>query len=348
MKPVVVAVLGAGYWGPNLVRNFLACPVTQLAAVCDLDLERAQMAVGPQSTVLITDEVEEILADPRIEGIALATPAPTHWAMGLACLEAGKHLLIEKPLASSVEEGRSLVKAAAKRGLTLMCDHTYCYTPAVMRLRRMIHRGDLGDLHYFDSVRINLGIVQDRIDVLWDLAPHDLSILDFILPQDRLPRSVAAQAADPLGLGYASVGYLTLHLKGGAIAHIHVNWLSPTKVRTVIVGGSDRMVVWDDLNPVRRLSVYDKGVDFSESADPQERKDRMISYRAGDVVSPSLPEAEALQGVVREFATAIRQQREPLTSGLAGLRVLRVLEVASQSLHAGGGNVPLELEDLET
>ncbi|MDQ3973175.1 MAG: Gfo/Idh/MocA family oxidoreductase [Actinomycetota bacterium] len=331
-------MVGAGYWGPNLVRNFRACSRTELLWVCDLSAERAWAALAGQTGVRVTESFTDVLDDPRVEAVAIATPAATHGELGLACLEAGKHLLVEKPLASSVAEGEKLVSTAARRGLTVMCDHTYCYTPAVQRIRQYIRDGTLGDIQYFDSVRINLGLVQSHIDVFWDLAPHDLAILDFILPPGCVPEGVAAQAADPLGVGHACVGYLTLPLTGGAIAHIHVNWLSPTKIRTTIIGGSKRMLVWDDLHPSQRLSMYDKGVHMKPLKGRQ-RREALISYRIGDMVAPALPEAEALQRAVEEFALAIREQRPPLTDGEAGLRVLRSLETASRSLERDGALV---------
>jgi predicted dehydrogenase len=223
-----------------------------------------------------------------------------------------------------------------------MCDHTYCYTPTVTKIRELVHGGELGDIQYVDSVRINLGLVQRDIDVLWDLAPHDLSILDVLLPAGREPLAVAAHGADPIGAGRSCVGYLTIPLRGGAIAHVHVNWLSPTKIRTTIIGGSRRTLVWDDLSPTQRISVYDRGVDLeAERLSGDERRQALVSYRMGDMHAPSLGVGEALQGAVAEFAAAVREGRAPLTDGAAGVRVLRVLEAASESLAWGGTMVPL-------
>ena len=343
MKPLGVAVVGAGYWGPNLVRNFRALPEFDLAWVCDLSYELAVRAIGPRSTVLATDALEDVLTDPAVDAVAVATPAGTHAEVVLACLEAGKHVLVEKPLAASAAEGEKLVAAADQRGLVLMCDHTYCYTPAVRKVRELTHSGALGAVQYFDSVRINLGLVQRDVDVFWDLAPHDLSIMDFVLPDGCLPEAVAAQELDPIGAGHACVGYLTLRLSGGGIAHLHVNWLSPTKVRTTIVGGSERMVVWDDLHPTQRVSIYDKGVWLNGTADGEARREALVSYRTGDMVAPALPEAEALHGALREFAAAINEGRRPLTDGAAGLRVLKILEAVPHSTARAGAAVPVQL-----
>lgn len=336
-----VAVVGAGYWGPNLVRNLGAHPRCDLRRVCDRDLDRAVAAVGRHSTVGVTDQLDKVLDDASVEAVAVATPAATHGEVVTACLEAGKHVLVEKPLASSVAEGRALVAAAEAHDRVLMCDHTYCYTPVVRRIRDLIHGGELGEIHYVDSVRINLGLVQRDVDVFWDLAPHDLSILDVVLPPDLRPVAVAAHGADPIGAGVTCVGYLTLPLDGGAIAHAHVNWLSPTKIRTTIVAGSRRMLVWDDLNPSQRLSMYDTGVERRDPTEGDDRREAMISYRVGDMTAPALQEREALASVVDELVGAVRDGRPPLTDGRSGLRILEVLEASTASLAAGGAMVPL-------
>ena len=343
LGPVGIAVIGAGYWGPNLVRNALQSPATQLRAVCDIDLAQAHAVAGNYSGVEVTEDLQAVLADPTVEAIAVATPAGTHRDVAMAAIEAGKHVLVEKPLASTYAEGLALARAAEERGVVLMCDHTYCYTPAVQRIRELVHSGVLGEIQFIDSVRINLGLVQQDVNVLWDLAPHDLSILDFVLPDGCLPLAVAAHGADPIGAGQACVGYLTLQLPGGAIAHVHVNWLSPIKVRTTTIGGSERTLVWDDLNPSQRISVYDRGVDLADPAelDADDLRQAIVSYRSGDMVAPALPEREALQGVMDEFADCIRSGRPTRTDGWSGLRVLDILEAASSSLEFHGAVVPL-------
>lgn len=341
--PIGVAVIGAGYWGPNLMRNLAASPEFELRWVCDLDDDRARKALGPMSAVRVTSTIDDVLADPDVAAVAVATPAASHLEIAGAVLAAGKHTLVEKPLAASYAEALSLVEEADRRGLTLMCDHTYCYTPAVGKIREVVHSGLLGDVQYVDSVRVNLGLVRRDIDVLWDLAPHDLSILDFILPDGCRPQAVAAHGADPIGAGHVCIAYLILQLTGGAIAHAHVNWLSPTKIRTTIIGGSKRTLVWDDLHPTQRISIFDRGVDLTVADDlrEEERREALISYRLGDMVAPALPEREGLAGVVDEFAGAIREERKPLTDGWSGLRVLDVLEAASASLEYKGAVVPL-------
>lgn len=337
------AVIGAGYWGPNLARNLSSSPDWDLRVVCDLDLDRARKVAGGSGDVRVTDRLDDVLNDGSVHAVVIATPAFTHADVAIAAFEAGRHVLVEKPLASSYADGQKLVALAEDRGLTLMCDHTYCYTPTVQKIAELIRDGVLGDIQFVDSVRLNLGIVQRDVDVLWDLAPHDLSILDLVLPRDVGWDTVAAQGADPIGAGHACVGYLTLPLSSGAIAHTHVNWLSPTKIRTMVIGGSRRTLVFDDLNPQQRLSIYDRGVDLLSAGDLGEEATRAarISYRLGDMVAPALPEREALGAVVAEFADAIRNHRAPRTDGRSGLRVLDVLESASRSLAAGGQPVAL-------
>ena len=341
--PIGIAVVGAGYWGPNLVRNFASAPQYRLTWLCDIDKSRAVQVLGPYSTVGATDDLEAVLADERVDAVAIATPAGTHLDIALAAMRAGKHVLIEKPLAATYADGLRLVEEADRAGLVLMCDHTFCYTPAVAKIRELVHSGEIGDLHFFDSVRINLGLVQPDIDVLWDLAPHDISILESILPPGVEPLSVAAHAADPIGTGRACVAFVTLPLTGGAIAHCHLNWLSPTKVRTTMIGGSKRALIWDDLNPLQRVTVYDRGVDLvpAQDARAEERQRAFVSYRTGDLVSPALTDREALASMVEEFADCIRAGRPSLTDGRSGLRVLDILEAASRSMELHGAPVPL-------
>jgi predicted dehydrogenase len=345
-SPIGLAVVGAGYWGPNLVRTALGTPALQLEWLCDLDVERARTVLGRYTTVKATSSYEQVLTDPDVAAVAVATPAGTHFDLVRAALEAGKHVLVEKPITSSLAEAEKLADLAEESGLVLMCDHTYCYTPAVRRIRELIRGGEIGDIQYVDSVRINLGLVQPDIDVLWDLAPHDLSILDFVLPEDLKPVAVAAHTVDPIDNGYACLGYLSVWLSSGALAHMHVNWLSPTKIRTTIFGGSRRTIVWDDMNPAARLMLHDRGVDRIPGSPMalDARRQALISYRIGDVQVPALPEREALMSVLAEFAGAITDNRRPLTDARAGIRVLKLLHAASRSAEEGGVRIPVHLE----
>ncbi|MFB9641401.1 Gfo/Idh/MocA family protein [Agromyces lapidis] len=341
-----IAVIGAGYWGPNLARNLHASADWRLDVICDLDPDRAAALAARFGGARPETDVGAVLADPRIDAVAIATPARTHASLACAALEAGKHVLVEKPLADSGAHAESMIEAAAANRLVLMADHTYCYTPAVLKIRELIAEGALGDILFLDSVRINLGLIQPDVDVFWDLAPHDLSVIDFVLPDGLRPESVSAIGADPLGAGRACLGYLTLPLGGGAVAHVHVNWLSPTKVRQMIIGGTRRTLVWDDLNPQQRLSVYDRGVDLElQTLDGVERAEATVSYRLGDTWSPALPEREAIAVMVGEFAASIREGRAARTDGAAGVRVLRVLEAATASAADGGAPVAVRIPE---
>jgi predicted dehydrogenase len=346
MSSIGLAVIGAGYWGPNLVRTAIATPALQLEWLCDLDEKRAQAVLGRYTTVKATESYDRVLADPAVAAVAIATPVATHFDLVRAALEAGKHVLVEKPLTSSAAEGEKLAALAERSGLVLMCDHTYCYTPAVRRIREFIRGGEIGEVQFVDSVRINLGLVRSDVDVLWDLAPHDLSILDFVLPEDVRPVAVAAHTGDPIGTGRACLGYLSVWLSTGALAHMHVNWLSPTKIRTTVFGGSRRTIVWDDMNPAARLMLHDRGVDRipGDSLAPDDRRQALISYRIGDMQVPALPEREALGAVLAEFASAIAEYRPALTDARAGLRVLKLLEAASRSAENGGTRIPVNME----
>lgn len=341
-RPLGVAVIGAGYWGPNLIRNFLAHDATELRWVCDRDLGRARQVLGAQTNVRATASLDDVLDDPAVEAVAIATPAATHIRIATACLEAGRHVLTEKPLACTTGDARRLVDLADRRHLVLMCDHTYCYAPPVTYLHDLLHSGRAGNLQYLDSVRINLGLIQPDVDVFWDLGPHDLSILDHILPADSRPVSIAAQGADPLGVGRSCIGYVTLQLANGAIAHLHLNWLSPTKVRRLIAAGDHLMAVWDDLDPGQRISVYDRGATLGQDADTSARHEALVSYRIGDMHAPALAVGEALAAMVTEFATSIRDHRAPLTDGHSGLRILQWLEAIPASLALGGAAVLLD------
>lgn len=337
-----VAVVGAGYWGPNLVRNFNYSDDWRVMSVCDRDISRAAKLAATVAGATAVTRIEDALALPGVDAVAIATPAGTHEPIALAAIAAGKHVLSEKPLADTIASGQRMVDAAEAAGVVLMADHTFCYTPAVLHMAELIREGALGEITFIDSVRINHGLIQPDIDVFWDLAPHDLSILDFILPDGLNPQQVAAHGADPLGAGKACVGYLTMPLANGAMAHVHVNWLSPTKIRQFIVGGTKRTLVWDDLNPQQRLSIYDRGIDFVAATDESERADARVAYRYGDTLAPALPEREALAGMVAEFASSIRESRTPRTDGLAALRVLRVLDASTRSLQADNTLVSVE------
>ncbi|MFI8633398.1 Gfo/Idh/MocA family protein [Microbacterium sp. NPDC077663] len=333
-----VAVIGAGYWGPTLARTLRASRDWSLGAICDLDIDRARRAADAVGGATVVPDLEAVLSDPQIDAIAIATPASTHHAIAMAALDAGKHVLVEKPLADTQQHGEEMVGRAAERGLVLMADHTSCYTPAVLKMRELIAGGELGDILFIDSVRINFGLVQPDVDVFWDLAPHDLSIMDFILPGGLQATSVSAHGSDPLNTGKSCIGHLAMPLAGGAMAHVNVNWLSPTRTRRMVIGGTRHTLVWDDLNPQQRLTMYDRGADVASisRATAKDRREVAVSYRPGESRAPALEEREALGVVVSEFAAAIRESRASRTSGAAGLRVLSILDAAAGSLAAFG------------
>ncbi len=338
-KTVAVAVVGCGYWGPNLIRNFHICPATKLQWICDLNEERLRAVAAGYPGVPTATDFLRVLEDPDLDAVAVATPVRGHFPIARAALERGKHVLLEKPLALSMAEGRELVELAGRSGLKLMCDHTFCYTSAVRKIREVVQRGDLGELLYFDSIRVNLGHFQEDCNVVWDLATHDLSIIDFVVA--RKPVSVSVHGVSHGGNGMASMAYLSLNFDDVFIAHVHVNWLSPVKVRMTMIGGRDKMLVWDDLEQSEKIKIYDKGIDVDITRQ-EEKARRLISYRSGDMYSPRISQTEALSRVVAEFASSILEDRNPLTDGASALRVLAILEAADRSVKTHGSNIPIE------
>ena len=332
-----VGVIGYGYWGPNLVRNFSECDATEIVAVADQRESRLAEARRRHPGIRTTERADEVIHATDIDAVAIATPVATHAALALAALKAGKHVLVEKPLAASVAEAEAVVAEAALRGLTLLVDHTFVYTPAVRRIKSLIDEGDLGDIYYYDSVRINLGLFQHDVNVLWDLAVHDLSIMDYVLGGQ--PNAVSATGMSHVPGKPVDVAYLTMFFEGTLLAHVHASWLAPVKVRRTLIGGSRRMVVFDDLESSEKVKVYDKGISVDTS--PENLYQVMVGYRSGDMWAPQLPVAEALQAEVAHFAACINQKQTPVTDGAAGLRVVRILEAATASLEARGLAVPI-------
>jgi predicted dehydrogenase len=336
-RTVNVGVVGCGYWGPNLIRNFASCGLTNLRKVCDRDHQRlARLAAGYPGVEPVEDYAR-ILADPEIDAVAIATPVETHAELALAALEAGKHVLVEKPMAASAAAAAEMVRRADELGLTLMVDHVFIYSPPVRKIKELIDSGRLGDVYYVDSVRINLGLFQNDVNVLWDLAPHDLSIVDYLF--GRLPKSLAATGVSHTGSELEDVAYLNLDFGDSLIVTCHVNWLSPVKLRHVIVGGSKQSIVYNDLDMAEPLKVYDRGIEIDSSLEA--RRGALVSYRTGDIWSPHLPREEPLQNLVRHFAECIDQRKRPITDGQAGLRVVRILEAAQRSIKAQGGRITL-------
>lgn len=331
-----LAVIGCGYWGPNLIRNAVASPDMTLRWACDQDAERLHNVLAPFPGVRPTTDIHDLLNDPELHAVAIATPVASHFPLARAALEHGKHVLLEKPLAASVAEGEELVHLARHNDLRLMCDHTFCYTGAVRKIKEVIAGGELGDILYYDSIRINLGLFQSDVNVIWDLATHDLAIVDFLL--NRQPVGVSAHGMAHTLNGRENLAYVTLRYADPFIAHFHVNWLSPVKIRKTIIGGSKRMIEWNDLVPAEKVKIYDCGVQC-HAVNHEEKNRLLVSYRAGDIHSPRIDGTEALALMLKEFAAAIALHRPPLTDGEAALRVLRILEAAERSIRADGANV---------
>jgi predicted dehydrogenase len=336
--PVRVAVVGCGYWGPNLIRNFTNCRSTSVAVICDRDPNRLSAGLEVNPAARSVCEFEEVLADPTVEAIVVATPPRTHGPLARAALLAGKHVLVEKPMATSLAEAEELAALAEERGLTLMVDHTYLYSPAIARLKRLIDDGELGKIYFVDSVRINLGLFQNDVNVLWDLAIHDIAIVDYLI--GRSPLSVSAFGRSHTSTRIEDVAYLNIDFGDDLLASFHVNWLSPVKIRHLIVGGSKKGLVFNDLDSSEPLKVYDRGIHLAEPGET--RRGALVSYRMGDVWSPHLSRDEPLRVMVQHFADSIRQHTRPLTDGQAGLRIVRVLDAAQRSLKTQGARVMLE------
>jgi predicted dehydrogenase len=333
---VRVAVIGLGYWGPNLVRNFHAAGA--LRVCCDQNAARAKAIVRSYPSARMETDARRVFANPEIDAVALATPVATHYSLAKAALQAGKSVLVEKPLTASSEEAEELVELAQRQGLVLMVDHVYVHSPAVGKIKSLVDDGSLGDLLYIDSVRINLGLFQRDINVVWDLAPHDLSIVDHLV--GRLPRSLSAFGAAHANCHQEDVAYLNLDFGSGLIANFHLNWLSPVKIRYTMIGGREKSVVYNDLHPAEVIKVYDSGITVHED-NLEDRRRLLIDYRSGDVWSPRVPGGEPLQIAVSHFLDCVREKKRPLTDGEAGLRIVRILEAAERSIKAQGGRITL-------
>jgi predicted dehydrogenase len=332
-----IGVIGYGYWGPNLVRNFMEAAGSTVVSVSDLREERLARAQSRYPSIKITKNPRDLFLDPSIGAIAIATPVSSHFELAREALKAGKHVLVEKPLASNSEHALRLIEEAAKRKLVLMVDHTFVYTGAVRKIREMVTTGALGDIYYYDSVRVNLGLFQHDVNVIWDLAVHDLSIMDYIL--STKPVAVSATGISHISGQPENVAYITLFFANNQIAHIHVNWLAPVKVRRTLIGGSEKMIVYDDLEPSEKIKVYDKGVTLAPRR--EEVYELLVSYRSGDMWAPKLDQTEGLKTEANHFIDCIENNYCPETDGAAGLRIVRLLEAAEKSVAARGRLVEL-------
>ena len=333
-----IGVIGYGYWGPNLVRNFHEVGGCQVVAVSDTRAERRALVEARYPSVKATSDYKDLLNDPAIDAVLIATPVHTHFPLSLEAMSKGKHVWVEKPMTTTSEEGVRLIDEADRRGLVLHVDHTFVYTGAVRKIHELVTSDALGRIYYYDSVRVNLGLFQSDVNVIWDLAVHDLSIMDYVLP-------VQPCAVSATGIGHVSgkpenVAYLTLFFEDSTIGHVHANWLAPVKVRRTLIGGSTKMIVYDDLEASEKVKVYDKGLKLGEEGDA--RYQVLVGYRAGDMWAPHLEVTEALQTEAVHFLDCIANKRRSLTDGETGLRIVRILEAATRSMAKRGQVVELD------
>ena len=325
-----MGLIGYGYWGTNILRNLQSLPGARVDLLCDINDDSLQRAAQAYPRLRLTRDSADVLFSPRIDAVAIITPVWTHFELAKAALRNGKHVFVEKPFTANSIQAEELITLADRSGLTLMVDHTFLFSPAVRKIRQLIYSGTLGALYYYDSMRINLGLFQHDVNVIWDLAPHDLSIMDFVV-RSR-PMAVSATGQSHIG-ELEDVAFITIYFPDKMIAHINVNWLSPVKVRSTLIAGERRMVVWNDLEADEKLKVYDRGVNVCKR---EEVYELLVSYRSGVVWIPHLRGVEALQSELQYFLECVASKKRPVNSGRAGLRVVKLLEAASQSLAKGG------------
>jgi predicted dehydrogenase len=330
-----VGVIGYGYWGPNVVRNFFAVDHTRVDLLCDMNPAALGRAKKNYPGLTVTTNPDDVLKSPDIDAVAVITPVWTHYKLAKAALENGKHVFVEKPFTSTSEQAEELIDLAERKNLRIMVDHTFLFTGAVRKIRQLTESGALGDLYYYDSLRVNLGLFQHDVSVIWDLAPHDLSIMDHLIKGE--PEAVVATGESHLN-GVEDVAFMTLYFPNNVIAHINVNWLSPVKIRMTMIGGQKKMLVWNDLVADEKIRVYDKGVQIASGEKVHEL---LVSYRSGDMWAPQLEQLEALRVELDYFADCILHQKTPFNDGLAGLRVVRMLEAADKSIQMKGELVRL-------
>jgi predicted dehydrogenase len=335
VRKVNFGVIGYGYWGPNVVRNLTNLEGSQVLTIAELSAPARQRAQKAYPGIDVTSDARDVILSPKIDTVAVITPVWTHYELARAALENGKHVFVEKPFTSNTAQGEELINLAERKNLKIMVDHTFLFTGAVKKIGQLLDEGILGKLYYYDSTRVNLGLFQHDINVLWDLAPHDLSIMDYLLKAS--PEAVVATGQKHLNC-HEDVAYMTLYFPEKVIAHINVNWLSPVKVRMTLLGGEKRMLVWNDLEADEKVKVYDKGVDVHNREGVYEL---LVNYRSGDMWAPQLEQVEALRQELSYFVDCISNGQNPINDGCAGLRVVKMLEAASESLNKRGSLVYL-------
>lgn len=332
-----IGVIGYGYWGPNLVRNFSNSVSTHVVSICDLDPGKLATSQRLYPGVTVTSNFRDLLTNPAIDAVAIATPTRTHYDLALASLKAGKHVFVEKPLAPTADQVRRLIDEATRRNLTLTVDHTFLYTPAVQKISELIQADTLGEIYYYDSIRSSLGLFQSDVNVIWDLAVHDISIINYILKEK--PISVSATGSCHFDGSPENMAHITLFFDSKCVAHVSVNWLSPIKVRQTFIGGSRKMIVYDDVEPTEKIKVYDKGITLNPS--PENAQQLKIGYRAGDMWAPHISTKEALQTEIEHFADCVINNKVPISNATSGLEIVEILEAASRSITEQGRPVRL-------
>jgi predicted dehydrogenase len=337
-----IGVIGFGYWGPNLVRNFSELQKTKVLTICDAKPARLKNAQTRYVGIETTGDYNDLINHPGIDAIAIATPVSTHYELALKALQNGKHVLVEKPLTMTSEQGLRLIDEAIRRKLVLMVDHTFIYTGAVRKIKELMSNDGIGQILYYDSVRVNLGLFQSDINVVWDLAVHDLSIMDYVLETE--PVAVSATGMSHVNGKPEDVAYLTLFFNSNLIAHIHINWLAPVKVRCTLIGGDKKMIVYDDIEPSEKIKVYDKGIVLQNNGEGVYKE--IAGYRTGDMWAPKLDGAEALKTEALHFIECIEEGKDPITDGTAGLKIVRILEAATQSMMKKGQPVELNKNEV--
>jgi len=333
-----VAVIGYGYWGPNLVRNFIENPSTNVSYVCDIDESRLKMIRYKNFRMKPVTNYQDIIKDDNVQLVAIATPVSTHYKIACDMLKAGKHVFIEKPMTLNSSQAEKLIELADKKNLIIFVDHIYIYTGAVRTVKSLLSSRGIGDIYYFDSIRVNLGLFQHDVNVIWDLAPHDFSIMDYLI--DEKPVSISTIGASRVFGRIEDIAYISVQFKNGLIAHFHVNWMSPVKIRRIIIGCSKKMIVFDDLNVDEKVKVYDRGFKLMHASKDQLYRS-LVQYRIGDMYSPRIDTTEALKVEISHLVDCMKSNKRPVTDGEAGLRVIRLLEASQKSLKRGGAFVKI-------
>lgn len=336
---VGISIIGVGYWGPNFIRNLSTIPLASIRYICDLDKKQLKKINQLYPSIKTTTKFQDVLKDKKTEAVIIATPVRTHFMLAKQALEAGKHVLVEKPLTANIKDAQELVALSKEKKRILMVDHTFVYHPAVQKMKQLVIKKELGELFYFDSVRTNLGLFQNDTNVLWDLATHDLSIMDYLLGQD--PKEIIAIGASHIRKDIENVVYVTVRYPGNLLGHIHVNWLAPVKLRMTLLSGYHKMIAYNDMEPIEKIKIYDRSIRYKQNLENISWS--KYRYRVGNIESPHIDDEEALRILCKHFINCILGKEKPLTSGEQGLRIVTMLEAAQESLRQHSQPIPLHL-----